>query len=58
MNQVVVGGMGGMGGRVLMFIPQLKGRTVTTKLMRDATAAAARYIRANQAEIISARLSQ
>lgn len=57
-NQVVVGGMGGMGGRVPMFIPQLKGQTVTTNLMRDATAAAARYIRANQAEIISTRLSQ
>lgn len=45
----------GLNGPV--FIPQMKGRTVTTNLMRDAAAAVARYIRANQDEILYTRVS-
>lgn len=52
---VILKADGGLNGTIL--IPQIKGRSVTTNLMRDATAASARYIRANQDEIIYNRLS-
>lgn len=50
-SPVIVNAGGGLNGP--MFIPQMKGKTVTSTLMRDATAAAARYIRANQDDVIS-----
>lgn len=51
---VILNAAAGLNGP--MFIPQVKGRTVTTNLMRDAVASSVRYIRANQDEILATRV--